>query len=158
MGWLRTALSFTFLCSPVPSGQSSQAITTHLEWPCSRPDGQRGPSWSLTLHAFVHPQLLLDTFIHNLPNTILQSLLYFILLYSIVGYCNLHWIILIAIFIIVKCKCILCVFLYSTPTFMQNCLALSGLQQNRSRRFNSCCGVLYKHCSENMKREYTSVK
>ena len=41
---------------------------------------------------------------------------------------------------------------------MQNCLAVSGLQQKRSRRFNSCCGVLYKHCSENMEREYTSVK
>ena len=40
--------------SPVPSGQSRQAITTHLEWPCSQPDGQRGPSWSPTLHAFLY--------------------------------------------------------------------------------------------------------
>ena len=82
MGWLRTALRPPAISSPVPSRQSSQEITTHLEWPCSRPDGQWGPSWSLTLHAFLHP-LLLDTFIHNLP------ILYFSfccisLLYSIV--------------------------------------------------------------------------
>lgn len=41
---------------------------------------------------------------------------------------------------------------------MQSCLAVSGLQQKYSRRFSSCCVVLYKHCSENTETEWNSVK
>ena len=96
VGWLSTALRFTLLQSAVLCLRGSRVRRSppvSSDHALDRMVSER-PSWLLTLHAFLHP-LLLDTFIHNLP------ILYFSfccisLLYSIVGYCNWHWIILIA--------------------------------------------------------------